>query len=286
MPTLHIVEGPMEGQLYKLTGDTIFVGRSQKNDIQIRDKTISRKQIKLFKIGNKFFVEDLKSTNGTLLNGNPITPGEGFEIGDGDLITIGDTVLRFSEKSSKPSGLLEKSRPKIAQERRSFTRNLQLPVSISEILKTPLPIKKLCEKVLESLLESLPRVDRATIVLMDPGNQSIKATVTKTRDDSLQVRGNYSRKIVEKTLLEGKSVRMSNTAFEAPEEFSETSDTLQIRSLLCVPLISNGKTRGALYVDSLRKPYGFRKEDLLLLNSLATPLAIALENHWLHRELS
>ena len=286
MPTLHIVEGPMEGQLYKLTGDTIFVGRSQKNDIQIRDKTISRKQIKLFKIGNKFFVEDLKSTNGTLLNGNPITPGEGFEIGDGDLITIGDTVLRFSEKSSKPSGLLEKSRPKIAQERRSFTRNLQLPVSISEILKTPLPIKKLCEKVLESLLESLPRIDRATIVLMDPGNQSIKATVTKTRDDSLQVRGNYSRKIVEKTLLEGKSVRMSNTAFEAPEEFSETSDTMQIRSLLCVPLISNGKTRGALYVDSLRKPYGFRKEDLLLLNSLATPLAIALENHWLHRELS
>ncbi len=286
MPALQIIEGPMEGQVFQLKGDTIFVGRSQKNDIQIRDKTISRKQIKLFKIGNKFFVEDLKSTNGTMLNGKPITPGEGFEVGDGDLIAIGDTVLRFSERASKGLAFPEKSESDIAQERRSFIRNLQLPVSVSELLKKPIPIKELCEKVLEHLLESLPRIDRATIVLFDPDSQSMKSSVTKSRDDSLRVRGNYSRKIVEKTLQEGKSVRMSNTAFEAPEEFSETSDTLQIRSLLCVPLISNGKTRGALYVDSLRKPYGFRKEDLLLLNSLATPLAIAIENRWLHRKLS
>ncbi len=286
MPVIQVIEGPMEGKSFQLKGETIFIGRSQKNDIQIKDKTISRKQIKLFKIGKKFFVEDLKSTNGTLLNGKPVIPGEGFEVEDGDLIAIGDTVLRFSEKVSKAQTIEKPQEGDQAPERRSFVRNLQLPVSVSELLKEPIPIKEMCERLLEHLLESLPRIDRATIVLFDPDNQMIKASVTKSREDSLRVRGHFSRKVVEKTLKEGKSIRMSNTAYEDPEEFSETSDTLQIRSLLCVPLVSNGKTRGALYVDSIKRPYGFRKEDLLLLNSLATPLAIAIENRWLHRKLS
>jgi GAF domain-containing protein len=55
-------------------------------------------------------------------------------------------------------------------------------------------------------------------------------------------------------------------------------DTLQIRSVLCVPMIISKKTRGAIYVDSRQGPYdSSRKEDLLLLNSLGAFIAAAIE---------
>jgi hypothetical protein len=34
---------------------------------------------------------------------------------------------------------------------------------------------------------------------------------------------------------------------------------------------------GVIYVDSLTGPYGFRKEDLLLLKTLSGPVAVAIE---------
>ena len=35
---------------------------------------------------------------------------------------------------------------------------------------------------------------------------------------------------------------------------------------------------GVLYVDSIKKPHGFRKEDLDLLTALSSPAALAIEN--------
>jgi GAF domain-containing protein len=54
---------------------------------------------------------------------------------------------------------------------------------------------------------------------------------------------------------------------------------------MCVPLISKAEIRGVIYVDSLQKPYGFRREDLSLLTALSSPAAIAIENALLHERL-
>ena len=52
MPKLNVIQGPMKGQTYDLYEETLFVGRSYKNDIQIKDNSVSRKQLKIFRIGN------------------------------------------------------------------------------------------------------------------------------------------------------------------------------------------------------------------------------------------
>ena len=49
--------------------------------------------------------------------------------------------------------------------------------------------------------------------------------------------------------------------------------------------ISKSQTRGIIYVDSIKKPYGFRKEDLALLTALSSPAAIAIENALLYSNL-
>jgi pSer/pThr/pTyr-binding forkhead associated (FHA) protein len=57
--------------------------------------------MKIFRIGNKFFAEELKSTNGTVRNDEIIQPGEGYEIWEGDLITIGNSILRLDEAAPR-----------------------------------------------------------------------------------------------------------------------------------------------------------------------------------------
>jgi GAF domain-containing protein len=47
---------------------------------------------------------------------------------------------------------------------------------------------------------------------------------------------------------------------------------------MCVPLMSKSRVLGAIYVDSLNRPYGFRWEDLLLFVDFSQRLAVVLEN--------
>ncbi len=295
MPTLEVIKGPMKGEIFEIRGETVFVGRSAKNDVQIHDGTISRKQVKIFRIGKKLFVEDLKSTNGTLINGELIVPGEGFEVSDGDTISIGNTVMRLTELP--PQKVLEKKRTfnetaryavstSLPEERRSRSfRELELIFKITELLRGSPDVDEMLERVLVFLFETLPRIDRAAIVLYDEKTGELGRMVSRTREEVNDEGVSYSRTVMNRVIEDGKAVRMSDTNYEEPSGLTEGMNTLLIRSVLCVPMISNKKARGAIYVDSLRGPYGFRKEDLLLLNSLSGPVAVAIENAQLEGRL-
>jgi FHA domain len=71
----------------------LSIGRSKEADVQIEDRYASSIHARLFSREGRHFVEDMKSTNGTLLNGGALT-GEA-ELVDGDTVQIGDTVFRF-----------------------------------------------------------------------------------------------------------------------------------------------------------------------------------------------
>jgi hypothetical protein len=287
----------MEGLNFELMGGTVFVGRSSKNDIQIKDSTISRKQFKIFTIGNKFFIEDLKSTNGTLINDEMITPGDGYEMSEGDTIFIGNTVLRLAEVpvgeiSDVTDSMIQDSEPDLNkkdpfhEERRSQSpRTLELISKVSELLGDTLSIKEIFEKVLEYLMDALPRVDRSAILLYDDQKGDIREVFSKSRKGPWDEAVRYSRSIVGRVLKEGKAIRMSNTEYEAPDDFSESMSTMQIGSAMCVPVISHSVMRGAIYVDSIHVPYGFRKDDLLLLKSFSGPVAVIIENEMLSLKL-
>jgi pSer/pThr/pTyr-binding forkhead associated (FHA) protein len=71
----------------------LSIGRSRDSDVQIEDRYASSLHARVFSRGGRFFVEDMNSTNGTLLNGATLK-GEA-ELIDGDSVQIGDTVFRF-----------------------------------------------------------------------------------------------------------------------------------------------------------------------------------------------
>ncbi|MDR2587158.1 MAG: FHA domain-containing protein, partial [Coriobacteriales bacterium] len=82
------------GKSYALI-DAPVLGRDESCEITINDANISRRHAQLKKDATgRWKLTDLGSTNGTRLNGNPVTTAL---LRDGDQITLGITVLEFRE---------------------------------------------------------------------------------------------------------------------------------------------------------------------------------------------
>ncbi len=84
--------GLNKGDHFDLFGG-ISLGRSADADVRLDDRYASGFHARVFNRGGNYFVEDLNSTNGTLLNSQELH-GEA-ELRPGDVIRIGDTELRF-----------------------------------------------------------------------------------------------------------------------------------------------------------------------------------------------
>jgi hypothetical protein len=84
--------GLNEGEHFDLFGG-VSLGRSADADIRLDDRYASGIHARVFNRSGAYFVEDMNSTNGTLLNSRDLH-GEA-ELTPGDLIRIGDTEFRF-----------------------------------------------------------------------------------------------------------------------------------------------------------------------------------------------
>ena len=75
------------------------VGRSESNEVTIDDPNVSRRHARISRADKGFVVEDLGSTNGTLLGGAPI---DRERIEDGDELTFGQRSASFVRRSEAP----------------------------------------------------------------------------------------------------------------------------------------------------------------------------------------
>jgi hypothetical protein len=286
---LTITAGPLKRQTFDLDTDPFFIGRSSKNNIQIKDTAVSRRQLKIFQVEKKLLVEDLKSTNGTLINNGKIAPGESVELKAGDTITIANTVMSLDgDPSDHPLDVDtgQNKKGETSEERRTQSpKTLELIYKVTELLRQSLSIDEIIDKVLEYLLDALPRIDRAAILLFDNKKSEIKRVISRSRQDLKETQFIYSRVVVNQVMKEGKSVKMADTCQEDPDTFKPGMGTVQIGSVMCVPMISSSEILGAIYVDSTRGPFGFRNDDLLLLEGLSGPVAVTVEKSMLASRL-
>lgn len=76
--------------------DEITLGRADSNDVVFISKTVSRDHARLFERNGRWFVEDLGSLNGTVLNGQRIPPRTPLNLRHGDRLQLGGQVLVFT----------------------------------------------------------------------------------------------------------------------------------------------------------------------------------------------
>jgi 3',5'-cyclic-nucleotide phosphodiesterase len=289
MTELHVLSGPETSQVFQLDDDAIYIGRARVSNIRVEDKTVSRRHVKIVRRGDKYFITDLKSRNGTSINGNYIAPGLEVEVKESEPITIGMTVLclgkeckeelssfldsaELKKESYEQSGIFEQHGHKTNQ------KKLELFYKVSEVLRKKPPVKEALEEILNHILGLLGRVDRGAFILTDPETEKTVDVISRSNIIGDPTTIEYCPGVIRRVIKGREPVAVSNVDTEEKKELVDTLRVFKIESVLCVPLIRGSKVMGALYVDSMVRPYGFTKQDVSLFLDLAKRIAMAMES--------
>jgi pSer/pThr/pTyr-binding forkhead associated (FHA) protein len=86
-------------------GEAILIGRDGTNNLQLSDAAVSRSHAKLTMFeGDRYLLSDLRSSNGTSLNGKPIDYGVATPVKNGDVVGIGEYQILFTVPGHEPAG--------------------------------------------------------------------------------------------------------------------------------------------------------------------------------------
>lgn len=91
---LTMQNGAMGGRSYRFHQIVTTIGRTNGNDLIISGRTVSRRHARLWFDNGRWYLEDLQSANGTLINGVRISQPQALN--DGDVINFGDEIVVFN----------------------------------------------------------------------------------------------------------------------------------------------------------------------------------------------
>ncbi|MCS7260223.1 MAG: FHA domain-containing protein [Anaerolineae bacterium] len=138
---LVVRQGVRMGKAFPLGRRPVVLGRDEKADISLPDPEVSRLHARISWFEAQYVIEDLRSTNGTYLNGVLLRAPR--PLSHGDKIAMGQTVLEFewlAGEPSHPAGAqtpvlpLDQPHPAITPEPRSA---IQPPTSTSPAAPSP-----------------------------------------------------------------------------------------------------------------------------------------------------
>lgn len=121
-------------------GDSWVLGRKEDCDICINHPNLSGEHLKIKRIGNQFYIEDLKSSNGTFLNDDRLKPGESQLLKSEDKIEALDLVMTFEAQNRKFAEIIKNLPVKAEQ-----TTIMENPLVPSEVMLPKVVLEEFSE---------------------------------------------------------------------------------------------------------------------------------------------
>jgi serine phosphatase RsbU (regulator of sigma subunit) len=262
------------------------LGRSSANELCYADDAgLSRQHMVLEKNGDAWTVQDLNSKNGTFVNGVRIDTAR--PLGPNDRITAGHLTLEFAEKVSVAANtviFVESSAPSTSASTTVATSLEGLLSDEKEIEGGPqmraliragrelagnMPLSDLFNLIMDLSIEA---VGAARGVLMTVEGEDL--VVQAARGEGFRISSMVRDRVIkEKTSLLVRDARLD-------QAFAERMSIVQqqIRSMLAVPLQTDDRVIGLIYLDSPHFVHEFTKDDLNLLTVMANVAAIRIEH--------
>jgi sigma-B regulation protein RsbU (phosphoserine phosphatase) len=292
MAILLIVQGPDAGRKYSLEAPLTVLGRQADSAICLPAKAVSRQHAQIISSGEAFQIEDLDSSNGTFLNGNRLSPNTPMPLTERDTLEVGPYTFGLRPAPTPAiteHNLIIREKVNAVSINQSVygpdpAQKLQTVLDISQNLSRTLEIEPLVDKLLEQLMRLFPQADRGMVLLGEPDHLVVRGQRCRHQEDATA--HPYSRTIVKKALEEGIGILSDDVRGDARFKGSATITSLEIRSLLCVPLVGPDQKRlGVLQLDRTRSGRAFKMDDLQLLTTIGHQVAIVLDNAALHQEV-
>ena len=294
MPEISIQTADGAKERYSVVKPRVTIGRSRESDIFLPDQWLSRHHAEIVQRPDGYFVVDLQSKNGTLLNGQPIK--EDGRLREGDIITLGEHTLTFvadegTEEEFEPEGTrvfsireLSDINTKPAIDPAELQRQNRVLATLSKAaseLVIHRPLDELFDTILKLLFEAVT-AERGAILLLEgePRLPRIKASKSTRGEPLTKVSRSIGRRVMEDRV----ALLLPNVLEDARFKAEASILSSGIRSAMCAPLWYNpgaglkDEVIGLVYLDSLQRSHSFGEEDLRILTALANVAAAKIEN--------
>ncbi len=321
MAYLTAQHGSSPWSLLELAGERTIFGRHPSSHIVLDNEAVSRHHAQILESHGHFFLEDLKSRNGTLVNGRPVE--QPTELHENDSITLCEFEFHFHKERPEPdsadaqgASVLEHD----SQSSRYFAvgvepvddddnsssilsklsmtssgpghvvadpeAKLQAVLEISKSLGQVLELDEVLTRMLDGLFEIFAQAEEGFVLLQEEsgGNPVIRAT--RNRSDSSNRTPSISLTIVREAMNSGEAILSADVMGDNRFQSSQSIAGMRLRSMMCAPLLGlDGQALGLVQLASRDVTLPFVESDLDVLIGVTTQGALAIENASLHAEV-
>jgi transcriptional regulator with GAF, ATPase, and Fis domain len=292
----------------------ILIGRAIENDIRLSDPLVSRHHCRIEVDDEGATVVDLGSANGTLVND---TRAERLPLSLGDILCVGGARIEVEEMVSEEMPtrpresvpLDEDDMYRALEETIGFgssgirtlhdetsggRESLRVFARITRELLRETELQPLLGLIVDSAIQ-LVGAERGFLLInekpgqggriADPSQLEVRVARSFDRSDIPVPATLLSTGITGRVAEKGRPVLSVDAGCD--ERFNDMAsvEELRLRSVLCLPIGSDGRIEGLLYMDNRLQRGAFTEDDLDLMGLLAGQAAIAIRNARLMAEL-
>lgn len=300
MRTGYVIVGEGESRRRIPVGDGLVIGRSSDSGLVLADSAASRRHLEILQNDAGFACRDLGSRNGTMVN-NRMTKGR--DLKHGDLIRIGQSTIRFvvADEAGHTSPDRTVFIPTVLD-----AKEMQQPTTSAsrskELLETAYTLMNaiatnfdpcdlaqciltITSKAIQGRRAAILYADEDGELLPCPACGSVHSVFEgeagSVTIDELQI----SKTIAKRVLSDGENVLYRSARSDSTIDASVSMMALNLTSILCVPIRTQHRIMGILYVDSDVANRVYSEDDLLLAAAAGNSAGLALENARIHQSL-
>jgi serine phosphatase RsbU (regulator of sigma subunit) len=268
----------------RLESASYSIGRAPSNQLSYPNAIgLSREHLIIESKGSQWFARDLGSTNGSLVNGERIK--EARVLRSGDQIKAGPVSIVYRE-NEKPSAqtivfsgempdtagvttIAESLRGLVAEESEEGGRHMRALITAGRELATHLPLDKLFDLILD-LSSEAAGAPRGMLMTLENGELQVRST----KGPALRI----SSHVCDMVVQERRSLLVRDAMADSALAAHASIVINQIHSMIAVPLQTEDRVIGLIYLDSSDSINKFTKQDLSLLTVMANMAAVRIEN--------
>ena len=314
MATIHFTDTNAAPQSFDLKETPVVIGRHPDCEIQLDDASVSRYHAKITLDNGHFYIQDLNSRNGTVLNGDAII--KPTRIFDQAQIKICDSTLSFSlddtgtdrSQQARSKATLRSAAPtagkhlssifldEFVSQEPSVMSQLDIPshhkrvhnhataeqklialTKITHALSESVERNQVLTKILDFLLELFTNADRGFIILKNEAGD-LEPVGWKTRHAAGDEQIRISKTIIKQVVDSKRPVISSDAASDDRFEMAQSIVDFRIRSLMCAPMLnSKDEVIGVIHLDTVKQSIAFNEEELETLTTIALQASLAVQ---------
>ncbi len=275
MASLEIISSKNSGgsSVFPLTKKLISMGSDASNDIVIAGDGVGPSHAVMQFDGIQFNITSVDRKAILFVNGKKKRK---TVLSEGDVVKIGETVLRFS--------ILECSAIQSSELTPADNLGFSKLQELSQKLLSQQSLPAILEHLMDSVIE-LSSADKGFLILTKNDAVSIKVARNIERANIKDAVEQVSDSIIAKVIQSKTSIIVSDAANDSEFNSSQSVVKLNLSSVMCLPLVSRDGLIGLIYVGNDNIVNMFTNEHLELLEVFAAQASLIVANAILMNDL-